>query len=108
MLEAGGRRFSPIVTLILYTNDATGHDISPEFIAFNVFLSLRPIGKQSHILVFRTSCISPNTANSTLVKYTHRGEDAIASGQDAIASGQDAIASGQDAIASGQDARTTN
>ncbi|NEN88172.1 MAG: hypothetical protein F6K48_04255 [Okeania sp. SIO3H1] len=26
--EAGGRRFSPIFTLILYTNGATGHDIS--------------------------------------------------------------------------------
>ncbi|NEP83855.1 MAG: hypothetical protein F6K39_40460, partial [Okeania sp. SIO3B3] len=30
--EAGGRRFSPIVTLILYTNDATGHDITAVFI----------------------------------------------------------------------------
>ncbi|NEP78599.1 MAG: hypothetical protein F6K17_34405 [Okeania sp. SIO3C4] len=27
---AGGRRFSPIVILILYTNDATGHDIRRE------------------------------------------------------------------------------
>ncbi|NET16935.1 MAG: hypothetical protein F6K08_31025 [Okeania sp. SIO1H6] len=30
MLEAGGRRFDPIVTLILYTLDATGHDMSRE------------------------------------------------------------------------------
>ncbi|NEO57491.1 MAG: hypothetical protein F6K54_33130 [Okeania sp. SIO3B5] len=29
--EAGGRRFSLIVTLILYTNDATGHDITVFF-----------------------------------------------------------------------------
>ncbi|WP_202225022.1 hypothetical protein [Okeania sp. KiyG1] len=27
--KAGGRRFSAIVTLILYTNNATGHDIIP-------------------------------------------------------------------------------
>ena len=30
MLEAGGRRFSSIITLILDTNDATGHDMNSE------------------------------------------------------------------------------
>ncbi|NEP78768.1 MAG: hypothetical protein F6K17_35175 [Okeania sp. SIO3C4] len=32
MLEAGGRRFSSIVILILYTNNATGHDMRPYFL----------------------------------------------------------------------------
>ncbi|WP_293080049.1 hypothetical protein, partial [Okeania sp. SIO3B5] len=32
--KAEGRRFSPIVTLILYTNDATGHDINHYLLVF--------------------------------------------------------------------------
>ncbi|NEP80332.1 MAG: hypothetical protein F6K17_13295 [Okeania sp. SIO3C4] len=50
-LEAGGRRFSPIVILILYTNDATGHDMTSDLrVALYNYLAIQNIRCISYAL----------------------------------------------------------